>query len=77
MFRYVDQRDISSSERRYSTTSRKGTERVVQLFRRLIGCGELMACRDEGYWSPMDTLRGRQVLEEMMERGDTTTSPQW
>jgi hypothetical protein len=65
MFRYVDQRDISSSERRYSTTSRKGTERVVQLFRRLIGCGEL-------------TLRGRQVLEEMMERGgDTTTSPQW
>jgi glucose-1-phosphate cytidylyltransferase len=68
--------DISSSERRYSTTSRKGAELVVQPFKRLIGRGEFMAYRDEGYRWPMDTLRGRQVLEEMMEHGDTTTSPQ-
>jgi glucose-1-phosphate cytidylyltransferase len=29
-----------------------------------------MAYRYEGFWRAMDTLRDRQVLEEMMERGD-------
>ena len=30
-----------------------------------------MAYKYEGFWRAMDTLRDRQVLEEMIERGDT------
>jgi len=29
-----------------------------------------MAVKHEGFWRAMDTLRDRQVLEEMIERGD-------
>ena len=29
-----------------------------------------MAYKYEGFWRAMDTLRDRQVLEEMVERGD-------
>ena len=29
-----------------------------------------MAYRYEGFWRAMDTLRDRQLLEEMVERGD-------
>ena len=29
-----------------------------------------MAYRHEGFWRSMDTLKDRQVLEDMMERGD-------
>ena len=43
----------------------------MQPFQRLIDRGELMVYRYEGFWRAMDTLRDRQVLEEMMERGDT------
>jgi glucose-1-phosphate cytidylyltransferase len=49
----------------------EGDELVVQPFKRLIDRGELMAYRYEGFWRAMDTLRDRQVLEEMIERGDT------
>ena len=49
----------------------EGDELVVQPFKRLIDRGELMAYKYEGFWRAMDTLRDRQVLEEMMERGDT------
>jgi glucose-1-phosphate cytidylyltransferase len=49
----------------------EGDELVVQPFKRLIERGELMAYRYEGFWRAMDTLRDRQVLEEMLERGDT------
>jgi glucose-1-phosphate cytidylyltransferase len=49
---------------------REGDELVVQPFKRLIECGKLMAYRYEGFWRAMDTLRDRQVLEEMIERGD-------
>jgi glucose-1-phosphate cytidylyltransferase len=49
----------------------EGDELVLQPFRRLIDRGELMAYKYEGFWRAMDTLRDRQVLEEMMERGDT------
>ena len=28
-----------------------------------------MAFRHEGFWRPMDTLKDRQVLEDMVERG--------
>jgi glucose-1-phosphate cytidylyltransferase len=49
----------------------EGDELVVQSFKRLIDRGELIAYRYEGFWRAMDTLRDRQVLEEMIERGDT------
>ena len=29
-----------------------------------------MAYKHEGFWRSMDTLRDRQVLEDMVERGD-------
>jgi len=32
--------------------------------------GLLMAHKYEGFWRAMDTLRDRQVLEEMVERGE-------
>jgi glucose-1-phosphate cytidylyltransferase len=49
----------------------EGEELVVEPFKRLIERGDLMAYRYEGFWRAMDTLRDRQVLEEMIERGDT------
>jgi glucose-1-phosphate cytidylyltransferase len=48
----------------------KGEELVLEPFNRLIKGGELMVYRYEGFWRAMDTLRDRQVLEEMIERGD-------
>ena len=33
-----------------------------------------MAYRYEGFWRAMDTLRDRQILEEMVERGETPWS---
>jgi glucose-1-phosphate cytidylyltransferase len=44
---------------------------VLDPFNRLIKEGLLMAYRYEGFWRAMDTLRDRQVLEEMVERGET------
>jgi glucose-1-phosphate cytidylyltransferase len=49
----------------------EGDELVVEPFNRLIERGELMAYKYEGFWRAMDTIRDRQVLEEMLERGDT------
>lgn len=49
----------------------EGEELVVEPFNRLIEAGKLMAYRYEGFWRAMDTLRDRQVLEEMVERGET------
>jgi glucose-1-phosphate cytidylyltransferase len=48
-----------------------GEELVLDPFNRLIKTGDLMAYRYEGFWRAMDTLRDRQVLEEMVERGET------
>jgi len=48
-----------------------GEELVLEPFNRLIKAGNLMAYKYEGFWRAMDTLRDRQVLEEMVERGET------
>ena len=48
-----------------------GEELVLEPFNRLIKAGKLMAYRYEGFWRAMDILRDRQVLEEMLERGET------
>jgi glucose-1-phosphate cytidylyltransferase len=49
---------------------REGEELVLEPFNRLIEGGHLMAYKYEGFWRAMDTLRDRQVLEEMVERGE-------
>lgn len=49
---------------------REGEELVLQPFNRLIEGGHLMAYKYEGFWRAMDTLRDRQMLEEMVERGE-------
>ena len=49
---------------------RDGEELVLEPFNRLIEDGRLMAYKYEGFWRAMDTLRDRQVLEEMVERGE-------
>ena len=48
-----------------------GEELVNEPFTRLIEGGHLMAYKYEGFWRAMDTLRDRQILEDMVERGDT------
>ncbi len=53
-----------------------GEELVLEPFNRLIKSGNLMAYKYEGFWRAMDTLRDRQVLEEMVERGETPWRPQ-
>lgn len=50
---------------------REGDELVLEPFRRLIEEDQLMAYKYTGFWRAMDTLRDRQVLEEMIEQGRT------
>jgi glucose-1-phosphate cytidylyltransferase len=49
---------------------RDGEELVLEPFNRLIVERQLMAHKYEGFWRAMDTLRDRQLLEEMVERGE-------
>jgi glucose-1-phosphate cytidylyltransferase len=54
---------------------RAGEELVLEPFNRLIQKKELIAYKYEGFWRAMDTLRDRQVLEEMVERGEMPWRP--
>jgi glucose-1-phosphate cytidylyltransferase len=47
----------------------EGEELVEQPFQRLIEDEQLIAYPYEGFWAPMDTIRDRQELESMYERG--------
>ena len=47
-----------------------GEELVQEPFQRLIERGDLMAYRYDGFWAPMDTLKDKQVLETLAERGN-------
>jgi glucose-1-phosphate cytidylyltransferase len=49
---------------------RDGEELVLEPFQRLIADNQLMAYKYEGFWRAMDTLRDRQTLEDMMEKGN-------
>jgi glucose-1-phosphate cytidylyltransferase len=49
---------------------REGEELVIEPFTRLIADNQLMAYKHEGFWRSMDTLRDRQMLEDMIEKGD-------
>ena len=48
---------------------REGDELVEAPFRRLIEADQLMAFKHDGFWRPMDTLRDKQVLEDLVEKG--------
>lgn len=52
-----------------------GEELVLEPFERLIKEKKLMAYRHNGFWRAMDTLKDRQVLEELVERGDMPWQP--
>ncbi len=53
----------------------EGEELVLEPFQRLIEANQLMAYKHQGFWRPMDTLRDRQVLEDMAEQGSTPWLP--
>jgi glucose-1-phosphate cytidylyltransferase len=46
-----------------------GEELVLEPFSRLIEADQLLAYKYEGFWRSMDTLKDRQVLEDMVEQG--------
>ena len=48
---------------------REGEELVETPFRRLIEADQLLAFKHEGFWRPMDTLKDKEVLEDMVEHG--------
>jgi glucose-1-phosphate cytidylyltransferase len=49
---------------------REGEELVFEPFNRLIADDQLLAYRYEGFWRAMDTLRDKQVLEDILEEGN-------
>jgi glucose-1-phosphate cytidylyltransferase len=49
---------------------REGEELVETPFQRLIEADQLMAFKHEGFWRPMDTLKDKQVLEDLVEQGN-------
>ena len=46
-----------------------GEELVEQPFQRLIDDDQLLAFRHEGFWRPMDTLKDKEVLEDLVDQG--------
>lgn len=54
---------------------RDGEELVLEPFNRLIEAGQLLGYKYEGFWRAMDTLRDRQTLEELTERGEMPWRP--
>lgn len=53
----------------------EGEELVVEPFRRMIEAGELIAYRHDGFFRAMDTLKDKQLLEDMVERGEQPWQP--
>ncbi len=52
---------------------RPGEELVEEPFQRLLAERRLMAFQYDGFWAPMDTLKDKQELDALMERGN----PPW
>jgi glucose-1-phosphate cytidylyltransferase len=48
---------------------RDGEELVEEPFQRLIEDDQLLAFRHNGFWRPMDTLKDKEVLEDLVEKG--------
>jgi glucose-1-phosphate cytidylyltransferase len=53
----------------------EGEELVEAPFRRLIEADQLLAFKHEGFWRPMDTLKDKEVLEDMVEKGSMPWRP--
>ena len=49
---------------------RDGEELVLEPFSRLIAADQLLAFKHTGFWRSMDTLRDRQMLEDLVEQGN-------
>ena len=49
---------------------KEGEELVLEPFTRLIAENQLLAYKHLGFWRAMDTLRDRQILEDMVEQGN-------
>jgi glucose-1-phosphate cytidylyltransferase len=47
-----------------------GEELVDEPFARLIDEGELIAYRYDGFWEPMDTMKDKQRLDGLVEKGE-------
>lgn len=52
-----------------------GEELVIEPFQRLIDEGELIAYRHDGFFRSMDTLKDKQILEDLVERGQMPWQP--
>jgi glucose-1-phosphate cytidylyltransferase len=48
----------------------EGQDLVGATFQRLLDDGRLLTYRYDGFWAPMDTLKDKQELESMLERGN-------
>ncbi len=48
---------------------RDSDELVEAPFQRLIDADQLLAFRHEDFWRPMDTLKDKQILEDLVEKG--------
>ena len=59
----------SCSAARSSTSSATGEELVREPFDRIMDLGRLSAYRHDGFWVPLDTIKDKQVLDEMYDRG--------
>ncbi len=51
----------------------KGEELVHEPFKRLIEKGELISFRYDGFWTPMDTFKDKQLLDDL----NMTDNPPW
>jgi glucose-1-phosphate cytidylyltransferase len=49
----------------------EGEDLVEAPFRRLIGMGQLLAHRHDGFWHCMDTYKDKQAFDSMVTRGTT------
>jgi len=47
----------------------EGEDLVFEPFSRLIEADKLMAYKHHGFWRAMDTMKDRQILEDMVEQG--------
>jgi glucose-1-phosphate cytidylyltransferase len=54
---------------------KQGEELVIEPFQRLIEVGELIAYQHNGFFRAMDTLKDKQILEDMIERGSMPWQP--
>ena len=48
---------------------------VIEPFQRMIEAGELVAYRHNGFFRAMDTLKDKQILEDMVEQGKMPWQP--